>query len=126
MTPIVIVTLDGRLLAHHTTEHPSASHDTLIWTVEETPEEGAEVFWTQGEIRHRLTVVGVVAGWLVVRQANGFLVGILWSDGSYRAGLIVDRETDAPALADADLTSGKYTVRRTVPSPDSTLEAILS
>jgi len=126
MTPIVIVTLDGTLLAHHTTEHPESSHNTPIWSIEETPEEGTEVFWTQGANRQKLTVVGLVDGWLVVRQANGVLAGILWSGGSYRAGLIVDRETGEPAPADADLTSGKYTVRGTAPFLDSALGAILT
>jgi hypothetical protein len=126
MTPIAMVTLDGTLLAHHTTEHPLSTHDTLIWSVEATPEEGDEIFWTQGEDSYVLTVVGVVAGCLVVKEENGLLVAIIWRDGKYRAGLMVDRETGEPAPADADLPSGEYTVRGVVPLPGSILGAVLS
>jgi hypothetical protein len=125
MIPIVIVTGDGILLAHHTTEHPLSCYKTLIWSVEKTPEQGTEILWTRGGDSHMLTVVGLVGGWLVVRQANGVLAAILWIDGSYRAGLIVDRETGEPAPADTDLTSGKCTVRGAAPFLDSAPGALL-
>ena len=125
MKPIEIVSSDGRMLAHHTTESSLSHYGQPVWQIEEDPEPGAELRWIQGEIEHTLTVVGLVDGWLVVRQANDVLSGIIWSDGTYRADLIVDRETEEPAPLDADLRSGRFLVRGTVPFPDSILGAIL-
>ena len=59
-----------------------------------------------------LTCLGVVGGWLVVRQPNGILARVIWSDGEYRCDQIISRATQQPVKSATieELRSGKYQV----------------
>jgi hypothetical protein len=58
---------------------------------DENPGQGP-VTWEQGENRQELEIIEKRGGWLIVRQMDGYLAGILWSDGSYHAELLEDQE----------------------------------
>jgi hypothetical protein len=66
----------------------------------------------------------------VVRQPNGVLAGIIWSDGSYHANDIVNRKTGFPAKKTTlkSLGSGKYQVKSAVAvwDDESPLDAVLA
>lgn len=102
MEPITI-TKDGTIIAHHTTESCLSHYGQPVWVVEdEDPGEGKAI-WSQGENEQPLQIIGVLGGWLIAAQSNGLLLGIIWSDGSYYANLIVRRDSDLPARKDTTL-----------------------
>lgn len=81
---------EGKILAHHTTEHIRSSYGQSVWCViDDKPEPGAAQF-KQGEKTVNIEIIETRGGWLVVRQPDGNLSGIIWSDGGYFADLIVD------------------------------------
>ena len=89
MEPIQIER-DGKVLAHHTTETFLSHYGQLVWTIEDASPEPAPVIWKQGHKAIPLHVVELRGGWLVCRQPDGFLCGIIWTDGTYYADLVVD------------------------------------
>jgi hypothetical protein len=52
--------------------------------------------WEQGGNEQRLEIITVKGGWLVARQSNKYLCGIIWSQGSYYANVIEDAKTGTP------------------------------
>lgn len=117
----ITITQGDAVLAHHTTEHPRSSYGTLIWCIEAEEPEPGPAEWQQGDTKTTLDVIGLYHGWLVVRQADGFLCGIVWSDGSYYAETLVD-ENDEPATEYRD----GLRVLGTIKMPGSPLGAILN
>ncbi len=115
MEPIWI-TRDGEILAHHTTESSMSHYGQVVWVVEEEDVEPGEVTWAQGGESITLEAFGVLGGWLVVRQPNRTLAGIIWTDGTYHAGNIVSRDSGAPVegLTLDDLASGAYQVESAI------------
>lgn len=107
---------NGEVLAHHTTETPLSHYGQAVWVVEvENPGTGRAI-WTHGELEFDIQIKGVVGGWLVAQQPDDLLTGIIWTDGSYYANIIEDRET-GEAVREAsleELRSGRYQVRGTV------------
>lgn len=91
MEPITI-SRNGKILAHHTTASPMSHYGQAVWVVEvEDPEPGPAV-WQQGEKKLRLNILAVRGGWLIAKQPDGLLCGIIWSDGSYYGNLIETRD----------------------------------
>lgn len=117
MNPIII-TQGEEVIAHHTTESVLSHYGQMAWSVEKEHPKPGPAIWTQGESSIRLQVMGVVGGWLVVRQADDLLCGIIWSDGTYVANLIVDRDTSesVKGLTLDELNSGKYQVKGSIAS----------
>jgi len=115
MQPIAI-TRGKDILAHHTTDSPHSHYGQTVWQVEDSDPARGPAMWTQGEHVQPLTILGVVGGWLIARQRDGLLCGILWSDGSYYANVIEARRTQRPTKRAtlATLRSARYQVRGTV------------
>lgn len=119
MQPITI-TQGNTVLAHHTTAHPRSSYGQSIWSIEVPAPATGPATWRQGGESHELVIIGPHDGWLVCRQADGRLCGIIWSDGSYYANLLVTKagrpvKTYRPGLQ----------VRGSIRFPDTELGAIL-
>src|SRR5574341_1151130 len=115
MDPIT-TTRGDTILAHHTTESPNSHYGQPIWQIEESDPGPGPAIWRQGDNAQPITIVGVVGGWLVARQRDGLLCGILWSDGNYYANVIEDRRHGRPAKGAAltSLCSARYQVRGAV------------
>ena len=81
---------DGGILAHHTTETPLSHYWQAVWIVlDEDPSEGPAIF-RQGDNQLDIEILEVIGGWLVIRQPDKNLAGIIWSDGKYFADLLED------------------------------------
>jgi hypothetical protein len=93
--PIRIVNANGDLLAEQTTSHPLSSYGTLVWSILDPEPAPGRAIWQQGKNVQELDNIGVRDGWLIVRQQTGILAGIIWSDGSYFADILVDRDGNA-------------------------------
>ena len=92
----IVIERDSEILAHHTTESCLSHYGQAVWIVEDdNPEPGAAI-WRQGETAVPLDIIKTQGGWLICKQPDGLLCGIIWSDGSYHADLIVDAN-DQPA-----------------------------
>jgi hypothetical protein len=121
-----------QILARHSTDGCRSSYGQAIWHVLEPDVTPGKAVWRQGTRIEPLTVLGVVGGWLVARQRDGLLCGILWSgDGCYYANLIETRRDGQPvrAISMKSLRSGRYRVRGAVAAPafddDSPLGCVL-
>ena len=117
----ITITRSGVTLASHTADHARSSYGTLIWSIEESNPDPGPAEWSQQDNgKMAIKIIGVVGGWLVAIQPNGLLVGILWSDGSYYAECIVNRQTQTTTSRAklSSLQSGKYMVRGTIVPPD--------
>ena len=111
---------NGEILAHFTTESCLSHYGQPVWVVEnESPEPGPAIFHNEGKTS-TLKILGVVGGWLVVKQEESF-AGVLWSDGSYYAGAITGPKDEDITLD--DLQSGEYQVDGTLPI--GTLDSVL-
>lgn len=112
MEPIRITNNRGKILAHHTTESQLSRYSQPVWIVEE--EECLEdvIIWKQGDNEIKMDCFGVIGGWLVVEQPNGILAGIIWTDGTYYSGNIINRDTQDVVTEDTldDLGSGMFMV----------------
>jgi len=117
------ITRNDEILAHHTTESCMSRYGQEVWIVEdETPEPGPAI-WHHEEKQAELDVLGVLDGWLVVKQPDGYLAGIIWSDGGYYADVIVDADgkpvagisfDDLAAASAATPSGGCYQVNGTI------------
>lgn len=121
MTPIVISQGD-KIIAHHTTSSPMSSYGQPVWIIEEANPSGY-VTWRQGDNRVELEVVEVRDGWLICIQPTGEYCGIIWSDGSYYANLLVDRD-DMPCIDRSGNYDGLH-ILGTVVLPGSPMGAII-
>lgn len=112
----IVICRAGEILAHHTTDSCMSHYGQAVWVVEESDVEPGEVTWAQGDNELTLYALGVLGGWLMVRQPNGVLAGIIWTDGSYHGGNIVSRDTGEPVegLTLEDLASGEYQVESAI------------
>jgi hypothetical protein len=115
MQPITI-SRQETILGHHTTDSPLSHYGQPVWLVEESEPSPGPAQWAQGDHVQSLTVLGIVGGWLVARQSDGLLIGILWSDGTYYAEVIEERRTRRPAKRATlnSLRHGRYCVRGTI------------
>ena len=95
MEPITIER-NGEVLAHHTTESCLSHYGQAVWIVEDEDPGPGPATWKQGENEQALDVIEVKGGWLIVRQADGYLSGIIWSDGNYYANILEDTKTRRP------------------------------
>jgi len=89
--PISITRLGtGDLLAEQTTSHALSHYGSLIWSILDPEPCAGPAIWRQGANRQELDVLEVRDGWLIVRQQSGVLAGIIWSDGTYFADVLID------------------------------------
>ncbi|MDD4273402.1 MAG: hypothetical protein PHG14_06710 [Desulfobacter postgatei] len=80
----------NEVIAERRTDDIRSRYGTPVWTIlNEDPEPGKGIF-LHGETVIPLLILGVRDGWLIVREKSGFLVGIIWSDGSFFAEAIID------------------------------------
>jgi len=80
----------NEVIAEHRTDHPNSRYGTLVWTIHnEAPTPGKGTF-LHGETVVPLEIIGVQDGWLIVREESGHLAGVIWSDGSFFADVIID------------------------------------
>ncbi len=56
-----------------------------------------------------LRVLGYRKGWLICKLPDGFLHGIIWDDGSFHAGCILNDKTGFPVMRMS--RRGNYTVK---------------
>ncbi|MFB3901920.1 MAG: hypothetical protein ACE15E_00565 [Acidobacteriota bacterium] len=90
--PSITITQNSQVIAHHTTDSPLSHYGQPVWVIEQDPDLPGEIHWSQkGGGECRLQALELRGGWLVCRQPGGFLVGIIWSDGTYYAELLEDR-----------------------------------
>lgn len=128
----IVIRRAEEILAHHTRHHPTSSYGQPIWVVERDEVAPGDIIWSQGDNEQTLYALGVVGGWLVVRQPNGLLAGIIWSDGHYFAGNIICRATGALVKNKPldELESGRYQVESAIVAeaftPGSPLGCIMS
>ena len=105
--------IQNEIIAHHTRNNPASSYGQEVWVVEvEEPELGPAI-WRQNSQEVEIILHGVVGGWLVVTQPDGFLSAIIWSDGNYYANIIEDRRKGNGVKNKSleELKSGEYQVR---------------
>jgi len=101
----------GEILAHHTTNTCLSHYGEPVWVVETDHPQPGPATWQQGDNVQHLDILSTKAGWLIVRQPDGALVGILWSDGIYYADLLVSTTTGIPCKT---LRRNGYMVRNTI------------
>ena len=94
--PISITRLGtGDLLAEQTTSHALSHYGSLIWSILDPEPCAGPAIWQQGANRQEVDVLELRDGWLIVRQHSGVLAGIIWSDGSYFADVLIDGNGNA-------------------------------
>lgn len=115
MEPITIIQ-NEKIIAHHTTDSSMSSYGQAVWIIEVEDPEPGHALWRQGDQEVEIIIQGVVGGWLITTQPDGFLTGIIWSDGNYYADLVEDRESGngGKGLSIEDLQSGKYRIRGSI------------
>ena len=91
MGPITIRRKE-KILAHHTTESYLSHYGQPVWTIEDEDPKPGRATWEQDGKEQEIDILGVKAGWLIVRQSDGYLAGIIWSDGGYFANLLEDSD----------------------------------
>jgi len=107
---MIKIVQNGKILAEHTTDSPLSHYGQAVWTILEPEPIPVAAMWIQGVVKQWIEILQVKDGWLVVKQADGLLCAIIWSDGTYYANLIVDAD-DKPVR---ELQDGLH-VRGTVP-----------
>jgi hypothetical protein len=81
----------------------------LASVVEDENPDPEPAIWQQGENVCPIEIIEARSGWLICRQPDSLLCGVIWSDGNYYADILVDG-ADRPARA---LKQGLH-VRNTV------------
>ena len=121
----ITITRGEEILAHHTTVSALSHYGQPVWVVEnESPDPGPAT-WEQAGGITEIDIIGLTDGWLIARQSDGLIVAIIWSDGSYYAGCVVD-QSDQVYSGEFDIENipdGAY-VQGTVPFPGNPLGCI--
>jgi len=91
MEPIRILK-NEKVLAEHTTASPMSHYGQPVWVVYNDDPEPGKALWVQGDNKVVIEIVCTKGGWLIVRQPDGLLAGIIWSDGNYYANLLLDQQ----------------------------------
>lgn len=91
------IEMEKEIIAHHTTQTYLSHYGQSVWVVENENPEPGPVVWRQGEMTIPLDILETRGGWLICKQPDGLLCGIIWTDGSYYADLLVDAE-DQPTM----------------------------
>lgn len=124
-TGVTITTPDGEILAHHTTEHPFSHYGTAVWCIEDKHPAPGPVLITGAAMGQeiRLQLLGIVGGWAVLADEAGAALGVIWSDGSYEAGLIRERDTGelAKGVTLESVSTEEYMVEGAVLLPGALL-----
>ena len=70
-----------------------------------------------------MQLLGIVGGWAVLADEAGAALGVIWSDGSYEAGLIRERATGelAKGITLESVLTGEYMVEGAVLLPGAVL-----
>lgn len=92
MESIQIYTAED-ILAHHTVNSTLSHYNQPVWVIEDEDPDPGRVTWKQGEREVDLDILCVKSGWLIVKQPDGFLCGIIWSDGTYFSNVLENAET---------------------------------
>ena len=128
-TGLSITTPDGEILAHHSTEHPFSHYGAAVWTIEDQhPDPGPVLIVNSGTGQEiPLQLLGIVGGWAVLADEAGAALGVIWSDGSYEAGLIRERATGelAKGITLESVLTGEYMVEGAVLLPGCPLGCAL-
>lgn len=121
--PNITIIQNKEIIAHHTTESHLSHYGQPVWIIKnENPDPGLAVFKElETDTLFDIEIVGVVGGWLVIKQPPTedmpqLLAGIIWSDGGYYGDLIQTRDGNnfvSDAEIDA-LNSGNFMVKGTV------------
>ena len=80
------------ILAQHTAESVLSHYGHPVWTVEQEEVEPGPAIWQQGDQSVEIDILCQRGGWLVCRQPDGILCGILWSAGNYYAEVLEDQD----------------------------------
>jgi hypothetical protein len=91
MEPITIKQ-HGETIARHSTESALSHYGEPVWVIENTEPEQGPAIWQQAENKQVIDILEVRGGWLICKQPDGLLCGIIWSDGSYYAALLEDQD----------------------------------
>lgn len=91
----ITITKDDEIIAHHTTESVLSHYGQPVWVIEDEDPEPGPAIWKQGDNEVSIEIIEVRAGWLIIRQPDDLLSGIIWSDGNYFANILED-ETGIP------------------------------
>ena len=86
----IVIERDSEILAHHTTETNLSSYGQPVWVVENEDPDPGPATWRQGENTVNMDIIETRGGWLICRQPDGLLCGVIWSDGNYYADVLVD------------------------------------
>ena len=87
---MIKITRDNEILAEQTTDHPNSSYGSPVLVIhDESPEPGPATIILEDD-SFQIEIIGEKAGWLVAKDERGFLIGVIWSDGSFFADNIVD------------------------------------
>ena len=126
---VSITTLTGETLAHHTADHPFSRYNHPIWCIEKQHPAPGPVLITGSGMGQEipLQLLGIVGGWAVLADEAGAALGVIWSDGSYEAGLIRERVSGeiAKALTLESVLTGEYMVEGAVLLPGAVLGCAL-
>ena len=94
MEPIKIIDKDGTIIAAHTIEHPLAGYGVQVWYIyDHDPHPGPAILFAEN-ISCPIEIIGLQAGWLIIRRSDRRLSGIIWRDGCYYADLLVDENNE--------------------------------
>ena len=107
----------GEVIAHHNENMALSKRGKLPWLIKEPNPAPGKILWKHGGKKLELNALGVVDGWLVVEQQEGYLNGINWRDGLYYADLIVNTKNNHPVreLTIKEVGNGGYRVKGTGP-----------
>lgn len=100
MIEIIKIIQNEEIIAHYTTESSMSSYGQPVWMIIKDPEPGIAE-WRQGDHSVEIEILFEKNGWLICKQPDGVLCGIIWTDGSYFADLIID-ENNQPCTEFAD------------------------
>lgn len=107
----------GEVIAHHNKNKAERERGKPPWSIKEPNPAPGKIMWKHDGKKLELNALGVVDGWLVVEQPEGYLNGIIWRDGLYYADLIVNTKNSHPVreLTIKEVGNGGYRVKGTEP-----------
>ncbi len=90
----ITIEQNGEVIAHHTTESGLSHYGQPVWVVENDDPQPGPAVWRGGEMEINMDILEIRGGWLVCRQPDGLLCGVIWSDGAYYSDVLVDESGD--------------------------------
>jgi len=106
---LALIKKKGRIIAEFTRDNPLSVHGEPVWTIRDRRPRPGKYIWQYGNNEDSLRIIGYRKGWLICKLSDGFLHGIIWDDGFFHTGCILNDKTGFPVMRMS--RRGNYTVQ---------------